>query len=74
MAVGEFRKDLDKCVIDNEHIDQREDYIALDDAKNILDLIETDIEEIKSQLDNYRNLTEINEIYEMVDKLKDKLY
>lgn len=70
MSKGEFRKDLERDSIDFDGIT----YITLEDAKDTINDIECYLNEIKDKLEPLTALSEIKEIYELVDRLSDKIY
>lgn len=74
MARREFRNTLESCIVEIDDIDSKYEYININDVLNILDNIEQEVNKIRDGLSSYKNLTEINDIYERVDKLSDKLY
>jgi hypothetical protein len=74
MKRGDYRQELKNMVADNECMDEKTEYIELNYAIDIINRIESDVNEIRDKLSPYRSLTEINDIYELADMLSDKLY
>jgi len=66
MSVKEYRKRLEYSSEDGK--------IELSEAIDMIDVIEGDINLIKDMLQDYTNLTEINEIFKLVEELSTKLY
>ena len=48
--------------------------IEVSEAIDMIDVIEQDVNLIKDMLQEYINLTEINEIFKLVEELSEKLY
>jgi len=63
---SEYRKRLEYNSEDNK--------IEISEAIDMLDIIEQDVNLIKDMLQDYTNLTEINEIFKLVEELSTKLY
>ena len=63
----EYRKQLDSYSDD-------EDKIHFSDASYIIDIIEDEVDTIKDMLEEFTNLTEIKEIYKLLEDLSEKLY
>ena len=74
MARGEFRKDLEQATVDIDEMDYKNNYIDLNEAIAVIDDIENLVNEIRDKLEPFTVLYEIKEIYELADKLSDKLY
>jgi hypothetical protein len=71
---GEIRKNLKNSVVEIENMNPKYDYVDLSEVLEYINQIESDVNEIKDKLDQYRCLSEIDDIYNMADKLSDKLY
>jgi hypothetical protein len=70
-----YRKDLDRATVTAEESDvDKTDFVTYSDAKDILDNIESKVGKIRDMLGNIKGLTEIDEIYVLVDKLHSDLY
>lgn len=54
--------------------DNKENLIPESTVKNVIDDIESDVNEIRDLLDGIKGLTEIDEIKEKVSTLSEKLY
>jgi hypothetical protein len=70
-----YRKDIDRATVLAEESDvDKTEFVLADDIKGVLDSIETRVDEIRDRLSNISGLTEIDEIYTLVDKLYSDLY
>ena len=58
----------------NGYRDRADDIEIKDSVMPIIDDIERDVNNIKDYLEPYKILTEINEVYEMLEELSKKLY
>ena len=63
----EYRKQLENNL-------DHEDKIYLSNALDIIDIIEDEVDTIKDMLEEFTNLTEIKEIYKLLEDLSEKLY
>ena len=70
-----YRKDLDEISVyaEEEDIDKTE-FITLSYARDILNNIESKVNEIRDILNRIKGLSEIDEVYELIDKLSNDLY
>ena len=64
---GEYRKQL-------EYDSNEDGKVNLEDALNIIEIVENEVNTIKDMLEEYTNLTEIKTIYKLLEELSDKLY
>jgi len=48
--------------------------VNLEDALNIIEIVENEVNTIKDMLEEYTNLTEIKTIYKLLEELSNKLY
>jgi hypothetical protein len=67
---GKYRKDIRDYSFDGTG----RDYVSVEDAMIVIGDIEDDVNEIKNKLEPYIVFTELDDIYNMLDKLSDKLY
>jgi uncharacterized pyridoxamine 5'-phosphate oxidase family protein len=74
MPRGEIRKNIKNSVVEIGDMNSKYSYVDLEDVMTYIDTIEMDVNEIKDKLEQYNVLSEINDIYNMLDKLSDKLY
>ncbi|HEY8889831.1 MAG TPA: hypothetical protein VIM70_06215 [Clostridium sp.] len=76
MERGLIRKDLANCMLEKEEIGllTEDNYIKIDDVLTIIDRIEVKVNVLREELMLYRNLSEINTIYEMAFDLGNELY
>jgi len=76
MARGLIRKDLANFILEKDEIALLEEhsYIRISDVLTIIDSIEIKVNEIREELMQYKNLSEINAIYQMAFDLGDDLY
>lgn len=74
MAKGGIRKNIKNSTVDAEDINPKYEYVELSEVLEYINQIESDVNEIKDKLEYYKCLTEINDIYELAEKLSDKLY
>jgi len=77
--MSSFRKEFNTYTLeelkDNESgFTLKELFVSKDDVDNILDSIEIGVNIIKEGLENIKGLTEIDDIYNIVKVLSDKLY
>jgi len=77
--LSSFRKEFNTYTLeelkDNESgFTLKELFVSKDDVDNILDSIEIGVNIIKEGLENIKGLTEIDDIYNIVKVLSDKLY
>ena len=63
----EYRKQL-------EYDSNEDGKVNLEDALNIIEIVENEVNTIKDMLEEYTNLTEIKTIYKLVEELSSKLY
>jgi hypothetical protein len=68
---SEFRKQIDRYVTETEDGTKVVDF---DEVNSIICTIESDVNEIKDELEKYNVFSEINDIYKLLDTLSDKLY
>jgi ABC-type Fe3+-hydroxamate transport system substrate-binding protein len=74
MAQSKYRKELDNYITDIALEDVGSERIAPENAHEVLNHIEDRVNAIKDKLENIKGLTEIDEIYDMVNELSDDLY
>lgn len=67
---GYFYSDL----VDYGYDDNKEELIPQSTVENVINDIESDVDEIEALLDNISGLTEIEEIKDKVKELAEKLY
>jgi len=63
---SEYRKRLEYNSEDNK--------VELSEARDIIDDIEMQVNDIKDKLEEFANLTEISKIHELLEDLSSKLY
>jgi len=63
----EYRKQL-------EYDSNEDGKVNLEDALNIIEIVENEVNTIKDMLEEYTNLTEIKTIFKLVEELSSKLY
>lgn len=61
-------------VAEESDVEKCTDFLTLDDVEQLIDDIESKVNEVKEMLDKITGLTEIDEIKELVDKLSKDLY
>ena len=61
-------------LIEYGYDDNKENLVPESTVKNVIDDIESDVNEIVGMLEGIRGLSEIEEIKEMVNNLSEKLY
>lgn len=72
-----YRKQINNYLQDKDDIvgsNSNSEYIDIDEVRNVLDDIESRIEEIKDILDPIQGLSEIDEAKDLLKSLKDDLY
>lgn len=70
-----YRRDLDNAVVLAEESDiDKTEFITYNDAKNIIDGIEREVNEIKDKLKPYTVFSELEEVYDMINELSKTLY
>jgi hypothetical protein len=70
-----YRRDLDNATVLAEESDiDKTEFITYNDAKNIIDSIEQEVNEIKDKLKPYTVFSELEEVYDMINELSKKLY
>lgn len=74
MAQSKYRKELDNYITNVTLEDVGNERIAPENAHEILNHIEDRVNAIKDKLKDIKGLTEIDEIYDMVNELSNDLY
>lgn len=72
-----YRKQIDNYIQDKDDImgdNSNSEYIDIDEVRNVMDDIESRVEEIKDILDPIQGLSEIDEAKDLLKSLKDDLY
>jgi hypothetical protein len=70
-----YRSNLENAVVYAEENDiDKTEFITYNDAKNIIDSIEQEINEIKDKLKPYKVFSELEEVYDMINQLSNSLY
>jgi 23S rRNA maturation-related 3'-5' exoribonuclease YhaM len=65
---------MNSHVPDNEEASMKEEFIQTQEVKNLIDDIESRVNEIYEKLEPIQGLSEIDEIFALIGKLSQDLY